>query len=505
MVEISNNARRYSELLLADRHRPAWHFAIPYGCGMPGDPNGAFFADGQYHLMYLYRNHHNAAYHWGHLVSADLLHWRQLPDALTGMDGDEGCFSGGAFLDDDGTAYLTFWKFAAKDGSDRSGIGMARSASPYVVWERMKPIAVDSTVWGIRDIESDGKTVHTGCADPSNIWKMNGCYYMQLGNLCVLDKYGRSPDSPAEYRGDWTELYRSDDLINWEYLHRFYSRMTGFPGAPDDSEDDMCPSFLPLYDKPEGGEFTGKYLQLFISHNKGCQYYVGRLENERFIPESHGRMSWVDNTFFAPEALVDDRNRHIMWAWLTDNRGDEFNRFGWTGVYSFPRLLWLEGEELSMAPVPELDSLMCNERDPGLAPGGLYIPETPDAFRLKAVFDLRGGGRAGLRICASPDGSEYTDIYFDSKTGELVFDARKSGPEGRRVREAAPFTVSEDGMLNLDIFFDRSVAEVYADNRRAVCRRVYNSPGSEGISLIAEGSATLTGCKVWSMRGTNPC
>ena len=92
------------------------------------------------------------------------------------MNGDEGCFSGGAFLDDDGTAYLTFWKFAAKDGSDNGGIAIARSKPPYDDWERIEPIAINGCQdpWGTVDIEIDGETEHIAAADPSNIWKMNG-------------------------------------------------------------------------------------------------------------------------------------------------------------------------------------------------------------------------------------------------------------------------------------------------------------------------------------------
>ena len=41
----------------------------------------------------------------------------------------------------------------------------------------------------------------------------------------------------------------------------------------------------------EGGPPSGKHLQLFISHNMGCQYYVGRYDSGQqvFLPEGHGR------------------------------------------------------------------------------------------------------------------------------------------------------------------------------------------------------------------------
>ena len=82
------------------------------------------------------------------------------------------------------------------------------------------------------------------------------------------------------------------------------------------------------------------HLLLFIAHNKGCQYYVGDYKDDHFFPDNHGRMTWIDNTYFAPEALIDGKGRQIMWSWLTDNPGGEKER-GWSGVYGLPRTLWL--------------------------------------------------------------------------------------------------------------------------------------------------------------------
>ena len=60
----------------------------------------------------------------------------------------------------------------------------------------------------------------------SNIWKKAGVYYMQTGNICVLNEYGRDPKNPLHHkmRGDWVDLFKSTDLKHWQYLHRFYDR-----------------------------------------------------------------------------------------------------------------------------------------------------------------------------------------------------------------------------------------------------------------------------------------
>lgn len=114
-------------------------------------------------------------------------------------------------------------------------------------------------------------------------------------------------------RGSFTDLFRSKGMLHWEYVHRFYAPMPLGDDYPDLTEDAMCPTLLPLPDKRNGGSLTDKYLQTFISHNRGAQYCVGALSDEHFYPKEHRRFSWKDRACFAPEAMLDDKNRHIAW------------------------------------------------------------------------------------------------------------------------------------------------------------------------------------------------
>ena len=495
--------RQYRERLLNDAYRPGYHFAIPDDLGGPGDPNGAFYADGVYHLMYLYRNSETECFHWGHISSIDLVHWRNHKDSLTMHKGDRGCFSGGAFVDNDGTAYLSFWKFASPDKSDKGGIAIACSKPPYEVWERMEPIAIESAdTWGVTDIEIDGEIIHVGCADPSNIWKMNEKYYMQTGNKPVLDRYGRKADSPRKYKGDWTDLFRSDDLKKWEYVGRFYDNpKIGIDNYPDETEDDMCPSFLPLFDAEENGKPTGKYLQLFISHNKGCQYYIGEMDGERFIPETHGRMSWMDRAYFAPEALVDGKNRQIIWTWLIDNLPNDFKRFGWSGVFGIPRNVWYEDCELKMSPVTELDSLQLGYV-PYTADCGESVPvRNAELCRMKGVWN--GKEKQGVAVRVNEESGERVEIYYSPEEKKLIMDTTKCGKEGWRIREEAPFALRDGEKLSLDILIDRSVIEVYANKRQAICRRVYpaDPKTAVGVKLIGDAPEKLD---TYEMFPSNP-
>jgi beta-fructofuranosidase len=263
--------RSFRERLLADRYRPAYHFCMPEDVAIPGDPNGAFYYNGRYHLMYLYKRE-GSGFSWGHVSSKDLLHWRHHPDAIVPGNGDDGVFSGGAFVDRHGKAILTYWQYVnSRDTSSavfkerRLGIGITESVDRhYEKWTKSSsnPV-IQSTEWGITvSKDNQGREVIYGSADPSNIWFNDGKYYMLTGNLLVLNKYGRKPDSPSGFQGDHAYLFVSEDLKKWEYLHEFYKSDRKWT---DKSEDNMCASFLPLPFSPDGGKFSGKHLLLFIS------------------------------------------------------------------------------------------------------------------------------------------------------------------------------------------------------------------------------------------------
>ena len=503
--EVVRSARLLRERLLADPYRPRYHFCVPEDMGMPGDPNGAFYHNGRYHLMYLY-NRSGSGFCWGHVSSGDLVHWRHHPDAIGPGNGDEGCFSGGAFVDDDGTAYLSYWMLW-----NAKGIGLARShGSDYDSWTKLEanPV-IKSTEWGVTEIkDADGKPAFLGSADPSNIWKKDGHYYILTGNLLVLNKIGRSTNAPPSEQGDRLYLFTSDDLKDWKYLNVFYQRN---PEWTDRSEDDMCPSFLPLPTSPAGGPPSGKHLLLFISHNKGCQYYVGDYRNDHFTPNNHGRMTWVDNTYFAPEALVDGKGRQIMWAWLLDNPSGEKAK-GWSGVYGLPRSLWLGSDgTLRMQPVKELETLRCHPKSwPGLT---LASGETRaldgvagDACELEVEIKTSTAQRCGLKARASADGAEETLLYYDAEKKELVFDSTRSGVDGRKVVEHAPFALKPGEPLRLRVFVDKSVVEIYANDRQAIGRRVYPArPDSLGVVLFSQGGSTkFKTVKAWEMMPSNP-
>ena len=61
-----------------------------------------------------------------------MLHWRYSSDAIRPGNGDEGCFSGVAFVDDDGSVILSYWMLWGD-----KGIGLAKGTNKnFNKWEK---------------------------------------------------------------------------------------------------------------------------------------------------------------------------------------------------------------------------------------------------------------------------------------------------------------------------------------------------------------------------------
>ena len=224
-------------------------------------------------------------------------------------------------------------------------------------------------------------------------------------------------------------------------------------------------------------------------------------------------MTWVDNAYFAPEALMDPQGRLIMWAWMLDNPPDNVRLTqGWSGIYGLPRLLWLgEDGTLRMRPVDELKALRQELRewhDIVVVPDTEMEIEGLDEELLELEITMLPGDadQCGVKVCCSGDDREETLIYYDAAEKMLKVDTQESSLGfGRKTIEAAPFELAEGEALTLRIFVDRAVVEVYANERQAIGRRIYPTLDGRGVKLFSAGgevSAPLV--RAWEMMPSNP-
>jgi beta-fructofuranosidase len=94
MLQFAELRQRLSK----DPYRPVYHFVNPDG--IMNDPNGLCCWQGRYHLFYQSWPRDCDRVHWGHAVSDDLLHWRDLPVAICPTI-EKDCYSGSALVEDD--------------------------------------------------------------------------------------------------------------------------------------------------------------------------------------------------------------------------------------------------------------------------------------------------------------------------------------------------------------------------------------------------------------------
>ena len=470
--EIDNLAmtvRRHRERLLSDPWRPGYHFTVPEGVAIPFDPNGAIYWKGRYHLFYIFQDKRNGikSDHWGHVSSTDLFHWRHhRTDLLDGM------YSGNCFINDSGVPTICYHQVD-------QGNAMA--------------VALDDELDEWRKLESNPITPVTRIGDEHHgkyrSWDPFGWY--------DGDRYY------AIFGGEHPAVATSDRLDGeWQYVGDLFAY--GIEGVSL-NEDVSCADLFRLGNKD---------VLLCISHRLGCRYYIGEWKDSQFYPESHAQMSWVDNSFFAPESLLDDAGRRIMWAWLLDFRKFQVRlEQGWSGTMSLPRVLTLnEDGEMEMDVPTEIESLRYRpfyqegfdiQADSEVLISGV----SGDSLELAIEIESVSATVYGVMVRVSSNDEEKTVISYDSTTHQLSLDTRCSGPEGSpKEVEEGPLKLKQNEGLKLRVFVDKSVVEVFANRRQAVMRRIYPARvDSVGVKVFAKGGmAKVTTLRSWHISPSNP-
>lgn len=480
-------AKRLRNQLAADRQRPRYHFLPP--ANWMNDPNGVIQWKDKYHLFYQH-NPHAAVWdnmHWGHAASADLVHWTDLPVALKPSPGgpdEDGCWSGCA-VDNEGVPTLLYTGVQGDwQQPQNQRVCIATSNDDLVHWEKYagNPVIAQPP---------DGMTV-TGFRDPS-VWREDESWHMAIG-------------AGIEDIGGAVLLYRSSDLISWEYLHPLCV------GDKHDASDVWTGS---VWEVPQFFALGDKHVLIFTAWDEEQLYTVystGRYRDRRFVPEATRKLDFGDRHFCAPYTMTDSQGHRILWGWIGEDRTIDAQRAaGWSGVLALPRELTLRDDgRLAIRPVQEIEALRCQHQrltDIELAAdsGDFKLDPLGSTFEIAAEIDPASAEECGVKVCCSPDGDEQTRIYYDAFNKRLGIDRQRSSlVQGGRISadiQEGAFAISPGESLRLRVFVDCSVIEVYANDAACITSRAYPSRSdSAGVRVFARGGARINSIDAWRLR-----
>jgi beta-fructofuranosidase len=460
------------------RHRPRYHF-LPAANWM-NDPNGLIQWRGQYHMFYQYNPHgpFHGTIHWGHAVSSDLVHWEHLPVALAPTPGgpDEGgCWSGVA-VDDDGVPTMIY--SGHRNRVERACL--ATSGDGLLTWDKYpgNPIIPEPP-----DLDLVAYRDHS-------VWREDGMWYQLMGAGIVG-------------AGGAALMYRSPDLRRWEYLGPLLAgdlrqREPLWTGTMWE-----CPAFFPLGDR---------HVLLISVWDQGqlhyTAYFLGTCAGQRFTPEHLAMLDYGDRLYYAPQTLLDDQGRRIIFGWIPEARSNEAQmRAGWSGVMSLPRVLSLDAAgRLHIAPVAELQSARGARHhleEMRLTAEGVAPDARGEALEILAEIDLGDAAEVVLKVRCSPDGAEETIIRYDRAAARLSLNRERASLDDttERTEQGGRLDLAPGEPLRLQVFLDHSVLEVFANNRATLTSRIYPTrDDSLGLALAAGGgTAMLRALDIWEM------
>ncbi len=489
--------------LAADRYRPIYHYVNPEG--MLNDPNGLCYWQDRWHLFYQGYPPEDTRQHWGHTVSDDLIHWRDLPYAIY-PDPEECCFSGSALVEND--------RVIAIYHGTQVGNMIALSDDPLLLnWQKLTGQAV------IPMQSPDGTPLPYRVFDPC-IWRQGDAYYSLSGGTLPHPTNGRR--TRANF------LLRSQDLVTWEYLHPFVEG-DNFTRVGDDG---ACPYFWPI-----GTGEHQRHILLFFSHMSGGQALLGDYDTARdkFVVTSHHEFNfgpYGPGGVHAPSAVPDGQGGVIVIFNMNPAKPTP----GWNQIMTLPRRLTLQDHDpigrdtLAVEPAGDIPSLRQDHQhlENLLLPANQEIVLDTiqgNAIEIEAEIATGGASLVELNVLRSPNREEFTRIAFYRSRGFRNWD-RYTGWERAplaaardslitldnsyssilsdvesRAPETGPVYLAPDENLRLRVFVDKSIVEVYVNGRQCLAGRVY--PGrtdSVGVSVRAQGhDACLQSLDAWQM------
>lgn len=422
----------------AEKHRPQFHFTAQKH--WINDPNGLVYYNGVYHMCFQHQppGRPGAYKDWGHAVSTDLIHWKQLSSALVPHRVWGGCWSGSAVVDVNNTtgfqsgddkpivAILTNGGTPGQGPPCTQCIAFSTDAGRTFSYYRQNPV-----LGNVVGSNRDPKVVWH---EPTKKWIM----------ALYLD-------------GNDYALFASPDLKAWQKLC-----VVNLPGVSE------CPDLFPL--AVAGEPSTVKWIFWGASGN----YLIGSFDGRTFKSESDLLRADFGANFYAAQTWSDipaADGRRIQIAWMA---GGNYPGMPFTQQLSFPTEVTLrttpEGLRMHRVPVREIDKLHQHASqwsDAIIKPGdNLFSSLKGELFDIRADIEPGSAQSVAIQVRGEP-------VRYDVASGTLSCLGR-----------SAPLKL-QNGHVRLQILADRTSLEVFGNDGAAVLSSCF-LPSDENKSLVLE-------------------
>ena len=456
-------------------YRPQVHFSPREH--WTNDPNGLVFFRGEYHLFFQYNPFGDQWGHmsWGHAISKDLLHWRELPVAIPEQDG-EMVFTGSVVVDKNTSGLCgrkpeclvaVYTGHRSTPELTRQTQNLAYSVDHGNTWTRYSgnPV-IDLHMADFRD--------------PSVSWDRK------------LNRWVMAVALPKEHK---VRFYSSPNLEQWTELSDF--------GPTGDVDGDWeCPDLLHV--PAENG--TGGMWMLKVGLNPGApqggsgeQYFLGDFDGNRFTrsskPGNHGWANYGKDDYCAISFNhLPTGARPILLGWMNNwQYASKLPTSPWRGQMSLPRRLSLISDQNGLAAkqVPVIAPLRQGKADYSFPVASAREITLQAPFEIQLKFDPAEEKVFGVRLYT--DEQHWTDIGFDREKQQFFMDRTKSGAiigEGFAGRTTAPLT--RERPFDLRLIVDRSSIEAYAQNGSiAMTNLVFPRSESSRVELWSKSRKPL--------------
>ena len=457
----------------ASAYRQTYH--IQAVTGLMNDPNGFVWYENQWHLFYQWCpwGAVHGLKHWYHIVSKDLVTWKNLgvcllPDQNDGYD-NKGVYSGSAMPIGDKMYLYYTGNHRDEDWTRKAYTCLARLGRGG--WPEKYPLPLFGANPDYTEHQRDPKII---CLPGSDR------YYIIIGAQ-TKDKRGCAL------------IYSSEDLQHgWRFAGEL--KVPGYENFGDMWE---CPSIERL-----GGRDVLLFCpqHLTIPGRGGSQnhngYILGNMDWETltFTPEGHFHVLdfGFDSYAAACANNLQEPDKAILIAWMgVPDLSYPTDEEDWSGCLTLPRELTVRKRRLVQQPLPELKKL----RDERLS----TQPDEQGVFALPKAAEIELDVRPGafyLSLFAKADGSGGLTISCDEEQKEVTvyrgkMDTRFNLNEGE-VRKRP----LEEGLYHLRIFIDSSSVEIFVNDGEAVfTSRVF--PTEQEHFCQVEGDAFV---RMWTMK-----